>query len=224
MTSIEAGWYEDPEDARAQRYWDGAGWTPHRQRKAAVQPTNSSAPPPPPAPPPPSGPPLPPAPPPWPGSGGLQAENLAAAAGLARRMSGTAWIIAAGLLAATIGIFLTWETITIAFLGISETRGTSSGGKFLLLTPIVASAWLAWPVFAGTPMPQPRLIALTAIVGLMVLGIPVWLLAFRDNDPASGTTSFWGFGLLLYSAAILAVAFGVVRLWLPGANLAKYLR
>lgn len=28
-----AGWYDDPQDAHAQRYWDGQQWTTHRQRK-----------------------------------------------------------------------------------------------------------------------------------------------------------------------------------------------
>jgi Protein of unknown function (DUF2510) len=32
-TSIQPGWYDDPEDSNAQRYWDGQDWTPHRQRK-----------------------------------------------------------------------------------------------------------------------------------------------------------------------------------------------
>jgi len=35
MTTLDqpAGWYDDPQDPNAQRYWDGQGWTPHRQRK-----------------------------------------------------------------------------------------------------------------------------------------------------------------------------------------------
>jgi Protein of unknown function (DUF2510) len=32
-TSIQPGWYDDPEDSNGQRYWDGQAWTPHRQRK-----------------------------------------------------------------------------------------------------------------------------------------------------------------------------------------------
>ncbi len=37
-----AGWYDDPNDPSAQRYWDGKDWTPHRERKSIA----SSAPPP----------------------------------------------------------------------------------------------------------------------------------------------------------------------------------
>ena len=44
-----AGWYDDPNDPSAQRYWDGKDWTPHRQRKAhpPQAPRVSPAPPPP---------------------------------------------------------------------------------------------------------------------------------------------------------------------------------
>jgi hypothetical protein len=32
----QAGWYDDPENPDAHRYWDGQDWTPHRQRKTAA--------------------------------------------------------------------------------------------------------------------------------------------------------------------------------------------
>ena len=40
-TSIQPGWYDDPEDANGQRYWDGQSWTPHRQRKPVSQPSSA---------------------------------------------------------------------------------------------------------------------------------------------------------------------------------------
>jgi hypothetical protein len=73
-TPREPGWYDDPQDPKAQRYWDGNDWTPNRQRKAAAAPVTSTPPPPPTpsAPPPPSTPSAPPptasAPPPPPPS------------------------------------------------------------------------------------------------------------------------------------------------------------
>jgi hypothetical protein len=49
MTSLnEAGWYDDPNDQTALRYWDGANWTPHRQRRPTQQAAPSRQPPPPP--------------------------------------------------------------------------------------------------------------------------------------------------------------------------------
>lgn len=62
-TPRQPGWYDDPQDSNAQRYWDGQGWTPHRQRKplarqtrapvtpTVLQPPPSNLPPPPPRPP-----------------------------------------------------------------------------------------------------------------------------------------------------------------------------
>ena len=52
-TPKQPGWYDDPKDANAQRYWDGQDWTPHRQRKAiSYSPPRSAAPMSPPPPPP----------------------------------------------------------------------------------------------------------------------------------------------------------------------------
>ncbi len=53
-TTDKPGWYDDPYDPKALRYWDGQDWTPHRERKPASHPAPqpvmpSSAPPPPPA-------------------------------------------------------------------------------------------------------------------------------------------------------------------------------
>jgi hypothetical protein len=68
-TPGQAGWYDDPQDPNAQRYWNGQDWTPHRQRKPISRATPPAPPPPapllPPPPrhqPPPSAQPLPPPP------------------------------------------------------------------------------------------------------------------------------------------------------------------
>jgi hypothetical protein len=58
MTPLDQpGWYDDPQDASAQRYWDGDDWTPRRQRRPVSAPVRTPAmpikPPPPPLPPPP---------------------------------------------------------------------------------------------------------------------------------------------------------------------------
>lgn len=45
-TSRQPGWYDDPNDSNAQRYWDGQDWTPHRQRKQASRPAARQQPPP----------------------------------------------------------------------------------------------------------------------------------------------------------------------------------
>jgi hypothetical protein len=84
------GWYDDPQDPNAQRYWDGQDWTPHRQRKPvarqAQMPVTST---PPPLPPPPAAN-VPPPPPP---------SNLPPPPTAPRVKSGASkvWVVAAGL-------------------------------------------------------------------------------------------------------------------------------
>jgi len=41
-TPHEPGWYDDPQNSTAQRYWDGQNWTPHRQRKPTSRPAQPS--------------------------------------------------------------------------------------------------------------------------------------------------------------------------------------
>lgn len=108
-TPDKPGWYDDPHDSKALRYWDGQDWTPHRERKAASRPAPqpvipSSAPPPPPAstlpPPPSSAQSVPPPPPPdpqaqWPPPG------QPSGAGAPRR-SRTPIVIAAVIAAAVV--------------------------------------------------------------------------------------------------------------------------
>jgi hypothetical protein len=151
--------------------------------------------------------------------------SIATVQGAVKQLGATAWLLIGGFVATAISVFLTWETVkeSVSLEGTpiysqTGTSGITSGGKFMLLVPIVAAAWLVWPVFAGITMPVRRLIGLSAVVGLMVLSIPLWFAAFRDNDPANGTTSSYGFGLLLFSAAVIAIAVGVVRVWMYRAK------
>jgi uncharacterized protein DUF2510 len=46
-TPDQPGWYDDPGDPTAERYWDGHDWTPHRQRKQVSRQSRTPATPPP---------------------------------------------------------------------------------------------------------------------------------------------------------------------------------
>lgn len=43
MSETPAGWYADPHDPRQQRWWDGAVWTEHTQRSAALGPAGPAS-------------------------------------------------------------------------------------------------------------------------------------------------------------------------------------
>jgi hypothetical protein len=116
MSTPQPGWYDDPEDSKSQRYWDGQDWTPHRHQKPISQAT-----PPPglPAPPPPTGLPAQPAPPsphqhvPWPPLGGWLPQKFR-----------NPTVIAAGIGVAAVLAVVGW----LAWPSSTNTGGTSSRG------------------------------------------------------------------------------------------------
>jgi Protein of unknown function (DUF2510) len=284
-TPNQPGWYDDPQDSSAQRYWDGQDWTPHRQRKPSSRSVPAAAmPPPPPAPPPNLPPPsaaaptqpaprpipppppgaMPPQPPPpnmpqqpmpgmpppgmpqpsgeagnpaglpppaWPppssetraGVGQVPSVSLATIqANIAK--SATAWLLIGGAVAAVISLFLTWFTVKGSALGvdiISKDVSPPAYWKMMVLLMIAGAGWLAWPFFAGTTLSVQRLIGLTVIVLLLAgLAVTNWYTAASEStsDDDSAVSVSPGFGLLLYFAAVIAIAVGVVRIWMARSN------
>lgn len=285
-TPNQPGWYDDPQDSNAQRYWDGQDWTPHRQRKPRSTPAPAMSPPPqqpPPAPspPPPSAyaptqpaprppmppsggamPPPPPPPPPHkphqpmpgmpppgmpPGAeagppGGLpppawppppyesrpdsgQAPPVSFAtiqANVAK--SATAWLLIGGSVVAVISLFLTWFTVKGSALGIdiiSKDVSPPAYWKLMVLLMIAGAGWLAWPFFAGARLSVQRLIGLSVVVILLAgLAVTNWYTAASEStsDDDSAVSVSPGFGLLLYLAAVVAIAVGVVRIWMSRSN------
>jgi hypothetical protein len=261
-TPDQPGWYDDPQDANAQRYWDGEDWTPHRQRRPVPAPARTPAmppppplpppmppptvglPPPPPAPPAPSsaawppplapGPALPPPPPPIGHAGpppppfsaspagtpaqGAQIASQAFATALARLTRGwaTAALLLGGLFVATIGIFLTWVSISASAFGISlVSSDIAMPGwlRILFLAVVAVMVWLAWPALSGLQTEVGRLIGLSVLVlplvGLLVLGLH-WL----ATDAPDGVDVSMGSGLPLYMVGLIAVIAAVVRIWI----------
>ena len=77
---------------------------------------------------------------------------------------------AAGLITAVIA-----GLVAAVFGGSHVQVSGPTGAMAVILAPIVAIACLAWPVLVKTAMSVQRLLGVSAIVGLMLLSIPLWL-------------------------------------------------
>jgi len=137
------------------------------------------------------------------------------------RLSVTAWFLFAGLVIATIGIFFPWQTITLNADGLgnlgSDNSALAGGARFAVLLLIAAAAWLAWPTRSGSNLSVRRLIGLTIVVGLMIGVFVLGYYGVSDNNrmnAGSGESFSAGFGLLVYTAAVLSVVVGLVRSWM----------
>lgn len=102
----QPGWYEDPNDPSAQRYWDGQDWTPHRQRNpasgSAQPPATPQQPPPSPShsPPPPPPPANEPPPPPMPAESPAASRVKSGAIKIGLVLAGLALVLAIAALVA----------------------------------------------------------------------------------------------------------------------------
>jgi hypothetical protein len=244
------GWYDDPHDRNALRYWDGQQWTPQQQRKAAATPPppvpNYGAPPAPPSPgvPPPGyGTPTPPAPPgygqppqlPAPAGYGVQlssAGSQLASPGrnFAANLSVPGWLIYGGCLAAFIGVFMPWVTVSanvIIQVSVNVSPSQQPAVMIFLLAVIAITAGLAWAVLSAAPVvPAGRLAGLAASAGALILGVLLGIywyfsgaseisnqLGGSGTDLSSLVSVSLNFGFILYTAGVAVVIAGVALLW-----------
>ncbi len=242
-TPRQPGWYDDPQDSSAQRYWDGRGWTPHSQRKPTARPMppppRQPPPPPPRQPQAPAGParPVPsPTPPPPPqarpsagpeisGAGTEKAsDGLATVKGFAVKPSIGGWILLGGLVIAIVAVFLPFATVSIRVFGMTfHAHEVSAGGTARVVVFLLAAVavLLAWP--SGSALAAWRLSGLSVVVALLTV---VAVVAYRDisenNGRAEGIVKVSpAFGLLLYGAGVTVVAVGVVWLWIERSRRQK---
>lgn len=160
--------------------------------------------------------------------------GLAAAKNIAATLSITTWLLYGGFLAAAIGMFFPWVTVSadVPMMGhlYEDVSPFKDYKMFAVLAVIAAAAWLAWPTLsASRTLPANRLIALTAVVGLLAIGFVIGVLDYV-NGVAEIDKQFAGenadiaelrniidvsigFGFILYTAGLAAIIFGVVRLW-----------
>ena len=178
--------------------------------------------------------PTPPPPPAWPppspqtqGAGAQTAsEGLAAVKGFAVKLSITAWLLFGGFVIAAIGVFFKW--VTVSAVGLQADGSPFQGfWIFVVLLVIAGAAWLAWPTVSGSQLSVNRLIGLTVAVGLIVVGAFVGFAAYvtglsdrdkefaqsGDEDMKALVNVSIGPGLILYTAATVAIVVGIIRLW-----------
>jgi hypothetical protein len=176
-TIQQPGWYDDPNDLSAQRYWDGHDWTPQRQRRPSWQPSSApvtAMPPHPPTPPigatmpppppsyqtsplpvgswhPPTSPPQPLPSPMWPTGQPAFGDHAAIPVGSARYAVGLALVVAGAVLA--VSAFFTWGQMS----GWFNTSDAGYHGVTVSL-PGVGSAEEYTSDVNGVPDPQSELV------------------------------------------------------------------
>ena len=156
-TPRQPGWYDDPHDSNAQRYWDGQDWTPHRQRKPLSRPTQAPVTPTPPQSPPSNLP--PPPPPPSPPTPVTQSPVTSEGKSGARKV----WFILAGL---------ALSLVIAALVAGRVLLGTFLPG--LLVIAAIAIIAVTVAIRSGQSVPRKAMIV-TATVLVVALAVPASL-------------------------------------------------
>jgi Mycobacterium 19 kDa lipoprotein antigen/Protein of unknown function (DUF2510) len=155
MTTPDPGWYDDPQDENAQRYWDGQDWTPHRHRKPLSPQTQA-----------PVTPPLPPpsnVPPPQ-----LPPSTVATPTRAPDTTKGLSGRSKVGLVVAGLALLL----VIAALVTGRVLLGTFLPG--LLLVAVIAIVAVTVAVRSGQPVPRKAMIV-TATVLVVAVAVPASL-------------------------------------------------
>ncbi len=139
--------------------------------------------------------------------------------GFAGNVSVTAWVVLAGLVVTVIAIFLPFATVSIKLFGrtLSSHEVSANGtAKFVVIVLAAVAAFLAFPALSGSQVAVGRLIGLSVVVGLLGALTFVWFnTVSSQNDKGEGFVDVTpGFGLMVYGAAAIVTAVGVVMLWI----------
>jgi hypothetical protein len=163
------------------------------------------------------------------------------AKGIAAKFSVTSGLLYGGLAFAATSLFLPWTTVSApALFGSPYTADASpfrGGWIFLILSVIVGAGWLAWPTILGAQMLLKRLAGLSAVVclliGFFLIGFVNYANAVSEKQEAvtEAGNSFasiegaidvsLGFGFVLYTAALVAIAVGLGRVWMQRLTAGK---
>lgn len=134
-------------------------------------------------------------------------------------MSVAAWVVLGGLVVTVIASFLPFAKVSIKLFGktLSSHEVSANGtAKFVIVVLAAAAAVLAFPALSGSQAAVGRLIGLSVVVGLLGALTFVWFNGVSSrNDEGEGFVDVTpGFGLMVYGAAVVVTAVGVVMLWI----------
>ncbi len=172
-------------------------------------------------------------------SGQMASDGLATVKGFAAKLPITAWLLVGGFVLAAIALFLPWVTVgaDIPLAGhFSEDLSLFKGvWRVAALLVIAVAAALSWPAFTGSQMPVNQLIGLTVVTGLFIVALVIGFYRYTtgvsdvDKEFAGRHMEDYknlvdvsiGSGLMLYTAAVVAVVAGVVGLWRNRSQIQK---
>jgi hypothetical protein len=134
-------------------------------------------------------------------------------------MSVPAWIVLAGLAVTVISIFLPFATVSLRLFGRTLTsHGVAADGtaKLVVIVLAVVAAFLALPVLSGAQLQTARLIGLSVVVGLLGALTFVWFhtVSTKNSEGEGFVNVAPAFGIMVYGAAVIVTAVGVVLLWM----------
>ncbi len=194
-------------------WWQASdgNWYPPEQRAGYEAP-------PPPAPAAPAPTPASPGAPSWSAPAGQGFGNAQAAlAGVVGKIPLAGWLVVGGLFAALIGLFLPIASASGDGVRLADAY-MPSWAQFIGLLFVAANLALAWATYNRPQTQQATLIALSALLGLMILHLIInWFTYSSDATSAGGDSGVDvspGFGLLLYTLGLGVAAGGVVRMWM----------
>ena len=157
-------------------------------------------------------------------------QGMAVAKNFAANLSIPGWLIYGGCIAAFIGVFMPWVTVSAnVIIQVSADVSPSQQPALMifLLGVIVVTAALAWTVISAVPaVPTTRLTALAASAGALILGVLLgiyWYFSgaseIKDQlggssvDLSSMVSVSLNFGFILYTVGVAVIIAGVVILW-----------
>jgi hypothetical protein len=134
----------------------------------------------------------------------------------------TAGLIYGGGVIAVIATFLPFATVSYQLFGtaVAEHDVSANGAaKFAAFLLVAVAAWLARPTLSGSHMAVNRLVGISTVVCLLVGLMLVWFASVGSQNDGGGAVDVSpGFGLFLYAVGVIAIAVGVVRVWINRSN------